>query len=186
MDWKGSPAGCILTMAVVVGVAEAWWPWVSQPLVPPWRPPQYPAQTRLVPGAPEAPPGSSQSMLRPPLRSSLLLQGSRVKPRRPPTTPRPSLFSIFTSLLDPLGLFSEDKEEEVRRVFLKEGKVSTVTTTEAPPPFVYFPEGGNGVCQDFAAGGGFNTYSFLSFLFSVANLIGHVRTSSVSESTLTI
>ncbi|KAK3858932.1 hypothetical protein Pcinc_034907 [Petrolisthes cinctipes] len=54
------------------------------------------------------------------------------------------------------------------------------TTTEPPspspsPPLVYFPDGGSGECEDFAPSG-FNTYSFLSFLFSVANLVGHVST----------
>ncbi|KAK4310502.1 hypothetical protein Pmani_017930 [Petrolisthes manimaculis] len=58
----------------------------------------------------------------------------------------------------------------------------TTTTTRPPspspspspsPPLVYFPDGGSGECEDFAPSG-FNTYSFLSFLFSVANLVGHV------------
>lgn len=52
----------------------------------------------------------------------------------------------------------------------------TPTTTPSPsPPLVYFPEGGSGECQDFVPSG-FNTYSFLSFLFSVANLVGLVST----------
>ncbi|XP_068237412.1 uncharacterized protein [Palaemon carinicauda] len=101
----------------------------------------------------------------PPARAT----GGRYTQRKPAEKSSTHLASI----LDPFGVFSSQGTTPGRpgahRTFTK--KVGGEEPTEEPPPMVYFPEGGSGACQDFNPSG-FNTYSFLSFLFSVANLVG--------------
>ncbi|KAK7072266.1 hypothetical protein SK128_020749 [Halocaridina rubra] len=107
-------------------------------------------------------PGSPNSLL-----------SSQAPPQHKAFSPQHTRNSMPSTLFDPLNIFQPKKPSHPllhRRTFMKKGQV-TSSTTEAPPPIIYFPEGGSGSCEDFSPSG-FNTYSFISFLFSVANLAG--------------
>ncbi|XP_042224494.1 uncharacterized protein LOC121868242 isoform X1 [Homarus americanus] len=182
MGWQSAGAsGSMFTLTVVLwaaGVGEGGWLLAPRPLEAQWRPSQHPAETRVIPRAQRRPlRPRQQSPLRGPLLKNSGPSINLPYHPLPLTTPKPSFLQSFSfaSFLDPFGMFSQMEEEINKRGSLtrRRGYAPTTTTTEAPPPIVYFPEGDGGGCQDFAEGG-FNTYSFLSFLFSVANLVGHV------------
>lgn len=180
---------CVVLYVVlcVALVSKAQW-WGAGPLPPatPWMPPlQRTLETHRMPGIYRNRQGHFPGPFQP--------QPSRTHPLRTPNAIRPpvrqssySTLSLLpslkslTSLLDPFGLFKEEKKSQ--SVLVKKMSApspSATTTTEAPPPMVYFPDGGDGACEDFSSGG-FNTYSFLSFLFSVVNLVAMVSSLRIS------
>ncbi|XP_063865725.1 uncharacterized protein LOC135103442 [Scylla paramamosain] len=143
------------------------WSWVAVPRFPAWRSPEVfipPSRApHSIPRAPNPAGASHAFMLSPPI----------TPPRHPPAALPQEILSSLGSLLDPLGLFSSRGEDRVGAAGESgESEGYATATTAQPPPLVYFPEG-HAECQDFAPAG-FNAYSFLSFMFAVANLVGLV------------
>ncbi|XP_066965035.1 uncharacterized protein [Macrobrachium rosenbergii] len=129
-----------------------------------WSPPNsYQEMSHSLPGIPS---------FKSPRLPSAKGTGARYQSHMHPQKPSKFLSSIF----DPFGFFSSQgvrlERTDAHTAFMRRVGGQEPTTTESPPPpMVYFPEGSSDACEDFNPSG-FNTYSFLSFLFSVANLVG--------------
>lgn len=175
---------CVVFCAARVSRAQ-WWGTGPLPPATPWMPPlQRTLEDHRMPGIHRNRQGHFPGRFQPqpprthPLRTPNALRPPVRQTSYPTLSLIPSLESL-TSFLDPFGLFKEEKKS--RSVLLKKMSAPSppaTTTTEAPPPMVYFPDGGDGSCEDFSSGG-FNTYSFLSFLFSVVNLVAMVSGSRI-------
>ncbi|XP_045104541.1 uncharacterized protein LOC123500010 isoform X2 [Portunus trituberculatus] len=154
-------AGMLWSALLVLLLKGKAWSWVAVPHVPAWRSPENFIPPSTVPHSlPRAP---HSFKLSPPI----------TLPRHPPPALPQAILSSLATLLDPISLLFSKGEDRVGAAGESgENEGYSTATTAQPPPFVYFPEG-HGKCQDFAPAG-FNVYSFLSFMFAVANLVGLV------------